>query len=278
MGIELFGMDIEDKMPLIGLSVWDFIVFALVLVVGIIVVKIIGWVVEDSFRRSKVDQIVIGIAGSLTRGVGYIAVLAFALAFLGPVGAMMTGALLGFSVVLGLILGFTLGDTLSNLAAGFMIAFNKPFKVGDWVEANGQGGEIKKVGVIATEMDTPDNKRVIIPNKLVWNSNIVNYTRHDKRRIDMEVGVSYGTDLDKVKRVTMKLLTSHPKVLNDPAPQVEVKDMADSAVILVVRPWVRTEDYWNTFWELKKAIKQRYDQTGIAIPFPQVDVHMANKR
>lgn len=278
MGVELFGYDIEDPMPLIGLSIWNIIVFIIALIVGMFVVRIVVWSLESSLRKNKVEELVVLFAGKLIRTIGFIVVFTFSLNFLGDVGAQFTAAMVGVSVVIGLVLGFSLGDTLSNIAAGFMIAINKPFRVGDYVETSGISGEIKAVGINATELDTPDNKRIIVPNKLVWGNNITNYTRHDTRRIDMEVGVSYADDLDKVKKITTKLISSHPKVLEDPAPQVEVKEMADSAVVFVVRPWVKTEDYWPTFFELKKAIKQRYDKAGISIPFPQMDVHMADKK
>jgi small conductance mechanosensitive channel len=193
------------------------------------------------------------------------------LAFLGvEIGA----ALVSVSVVLGFVLGFALGDTLSNIASGFMIAITKPFKKGDYVTANGESGTIRNVGISITEIDTIDNKRVIIPNKLVWGGNVTNYTHHKTRRVDMEVGVGYNDDLDKVIKSTMQLIKSDKRVLTDPEPQVAVKEMADSAVILTIRPWVKTEDYWDFFFDFQKAIKQKYDKEGISIPFPQRDVHL----
>lgn len=271
MAVEIAGVDLEEEIPLIHMSYWDLIVFFLVLIVGYIVIKVTAHMVKRSFTRAGVQDLAADFAARIVSMVLYVALLGVAL---GMLGLDIGTAFIGATVVMGLVLGLALGDTISNIAAGFMIAVTKPFKKGDFVTVNGESGEIGAVGISITEMDTPDNKHVVIPNKAVWASNIINFTKNDTRRIDMEVGVSYGTDLDKVIRLTMKILRTHPKVLGDPAPQVDVKEMADSAVILVVRPWVRTPDYWPTFWQLKKSLKQRYDRAGVEIPFPQMDVHM----
>jgi small conductance mechanosensitive channel len=167
-----------------------------------------------------------------------------------------------------------MSDTLGNIAAGFMLAITKPFKAGDFVTLAGESGVIKSVGISVTEIDTPDNKHIIIPNKVVFGSNITNFTRNPTRRVDMEVGVGYGDDLNKVIQTTMKVIKSHPKVLKDPSPQVAVSEHGDSAVVLVVRPWTKTEDYWDVFFDLKKSIKEAYDKAEISIPYPQMDLHM----
>jgi small conductance mechanosensitive channel len=159
-----------------------------------------------------------------------------------------------------------------------MVAITKPFKAGDFVTVSGESGVIKSVGISVTELDTPDNKRIIIPNKIVYGSNIINFTRNPIRRVDMTTGVGYEDDLDKVLKATMAVITSHPKVLKDPAPQVAVTEMADSSVNFVVRPWCKTEDYWDVFFDLQKAIKQAYDREGISIPFPQRDLHVIEKK
>ncbi len=274
MTIELFGYGLEDRLPYIGVSLWNLFMFLIVLVIGIVVVKMAASSMKKSMLKRKVSEILADFMARITRMILYIFVVSIALSFLGiNVGA----AMVSISVVLGFVLGFALGDTLSNIAAGFMIAITKPFKAGDYVTANGESGVIKTVGISVTELDTPDNKRIIIPNKAVWSSNITNFTRNPIRRIDMTSGVSYTDDLDNVVQTTLKIITSDPRVLKKPAPQVAVNKMADSAVEFVVRPWVKTADYWDVFFDLQKAIKKGYDQAGISIPFPQMDVHMQEK-
>ena len=148
------------------------------------------------------------------------------------------------------------------------------FKAGDFVTVNGESGTIKNVGISITELDTLDNKHIIIPNKAAWGGNITNFTRNPTRRVDLEMGVGYDDDLDKVIKTTMGLLKADKRVLTSPEPQVAVKEMADSAVVFVIRPWVKTEDYWDFFFDFQKALKQKYDKEGISIPFPQRDVHL----
>ncbi len=125
-----------------------------------------------------------------------------------------------------------------------------------------------------TALDTPNNERVVLPNKEVWGSSITNYSKHPIRRIDLKVGVSYNDDLDKAIQAAMELLDADDRVLSDPEPQVAVDSMGDSAVILIVRPWVKSEDYWGFYRDFQKALKQKYDEIGIEFPYPQMDVHL----
>lgn len=275
MAIEIAGYRLEEPLPLIGISLWNIIMFIVVLIVGIIVVRIATSSLKKWMIKGKIAEILAEFITRVIRLVLFVFVVGTALAFLGiEIGA----ALISVSVVLGFVLGFALGDTLSNIASGFMVAVTKPFKAGDYVTANGESGVIKNVGISVTELDTIDNKRVIIPNKLVWGGNITNFTKHPTRRVDMKVGVSYEDDLDKVIKVTMSVLKADKRVLSDPAPQVAVSEMADSSINLVVRPWVKTEDYWSFFFDFQKAIKQKYDKEGISIPFPQRDVHLIENK
>lgn len=275
MDIEGLIDTLEEPLPLIGFSLWNMLLFAVVLVVGIVVAKIVANSVKKQMLRANMRDIIADFMSRILRIILYVFVVGVALAVLGlNVGTAMVSV----AVVLGFVLGFALGDTLSNIAAGFMIAITKPFRVGDYVTVSGESGVVKTVGISIMEMDTPDNKHVVIPNKAVWGSSIINFTWNDTRRIDMEAGVSYSDDLDKVIKVTMAVLTSHPKVLKDPAPLVVVREMADSAVLLNVRPWTVTADYWGVFYDLQKALKQAYDREGISIPFPQMDVHMKDKQ
>lgn len=271
MAIEIAGFGLEEPLPYIGVSLLNIILACVVLIVGVIVVKIAVNALKKWMINAKLSEILAGFTTRIMRLVLYVFVIGISLAFLGiEIGA----ALISVSVVLGFVLGFALGDTLSNIAAGFMIAITKPFRKGDYVTANGESGSVENVGISVTELKTPDNKLIIVPNKSVWGSNITNFTKYNTRRVDMNMGVSYQDDLEKVIKTTLEVLKADERVLSDPAPQVAVSEFADSAVILVVRPWVQTSDYWGFFFDFKKAIKQRYDKEGITIPFPQMDVHL----
>ncbi len=271
MAIEIAGFGLEEPLPYIGISLWNIILAIVVLVVGIIVVKIAVAALKKWMIRAKLSEILAEFTARIIRLILYVFVIGTALAFLGiEIGA----ALVSVSVVLGFVLGFALGDTLSNIAAGFMVAITKPFKKGDYVTANGESGSVENVGISITELKTPDNKLIIIPNKAVWGSNITNFTKYDTRRVDMTMGVGYNDDLEKVIKTTLDVLNADKRVLADPAPQVAVSEFGDSAVNLVVRPWVKTSDYWGFFFDFQKAIKKRYDKDGISIPFPQMDVHL----
>lgn len=271
MAFEIAGINLEEPLPLIGISLWNILLAIMVLIIGIILVRIACGVLKKWMLKAKMGEILAEFSSRIVRLILYVFVVGTSLAFLGiEIGA----ALVSVSVVLGFVLGFALGDTLSNIASGFMVAITKPFKTGDYVDVNGESGTIKNVGISVTELDTVDNKHVIIPNKSVWGSNIVNYTKNPIRRVDMEMGVGYNDDLDKVIKTTMELLHNDNRILSDPAPQVAVKEFADSAVILVIRPWVKTPDYWGFYFDFQKVLKEAYDKEGINIPYPQMDVHL----
>jgi small conductance mechanosensitive channel len=195
------------------------------------------------------------------------------IAAIGALGIQTTSfiAVLGAA---GLAVGLALQGSLSNFASGVLIVLFRPYKVGDYVEAGGVGGTVMEVQILTTVFKTPDNKRVIVPNSQVMNSVITNFSANDTRRVDMLIGVSYGDDLDKVRAVLTELLNAEQRVLRDPPYTIAVSALADSSVNFVVRPWVKTEDYWGVMFDLTEAIKKRFDQEGISIPFPQRDVHV----
>jgi small conductance mechanosensitive channel len=179
--------------------------------------------------------------------------------------------------VAGFIVGFAFQESLGNLAAGLMVLLNQPFKIGDFVEAGGVSGVVRELNLMATTLNTPDNKLVICPNSSIWGSSIVNYSALETRRVDMVVGISYAADIADAKSKIMETLQADEQVLADPEPVVEVVEMADSSINLVVRPWCNTDDYWAVYFRLHHTIKDLLDQNGIEIPFPQVDVHHHNE-
>lgn len=201
----------------------------------------------------------------------YVAVILLAVRALGiGVGSVV----LGLSAVIGLILGFGMQDTLTNLAAGVWIAALRPIDMGEVVEVAGKTGKVNAVGIMSTELLTPDNVLITVPNKLVWGSVITNYTRMPTRRVDVNVSVAYGTDLDRAIKLAMELMKSHPKVLKDPEPSVVIAGLEDSFINLQLRAWAKTEDYWAVKGDLTKGIYELYRKEGVEIPFPQLDVHI----
>jgi small conductance mechanosensitive channel len=155
-----------------------------------------------------------------------------------------------------------------------MILMYRPFDVGDVVEAGGVKGRVNKMSLVNTTFLTLDNQRLIVPNNLIWQSVITNVTAQRTRRIDLMFGISYEDDVEKAERVLLEIVESHEAVLDDPEPVIKLHELGDSSVNFIVRPWVKTGVYWETYWDLTKAVKLRFDEEGISIPFPQRDVHV----
>jgi small conductance mechanosensitive channel len=189
---------------------------------------------------------------------------------------VQTASLIALLGAAGLAVGLALQGSLSNFAAGVLIVLFRPYKVGDWIEGGGVSGAVEEVQILTTVLKTGDNKRVIIPNSQIMGSTITNYSANETRRIDLVVGVSYSDDLDKVRKELEGLVAAEERILADPAVTIAVSELADSSVNFVLRPWVKTEDYWGVYFDLTEAVKKRFDEVGISIPFPQRDVHLHN--
>ncbi len=257
----------EDLIVNYGLKVLGAIA---ILIVGRIAAGLIAKGVRKAMAKGNVDSALTGFVAKLA----YFGVWIFALiAALEAFGVKTTSfvAVLGAA---GLAVGLALQGSLSNFAAGVMILIFRPFKVGDVINAAGVTGKVVEISVFTTILHTPDNQKMIVPNSGIMGGNITNITAMDTRRVDLVAGIGYGDDIDKAKQVFMDLCTQHPKVLDDPAPVVKVVELADSSVNFVVRPWVKTEDYWDVFFDLNEQIKKACDQHGLNIPFPQTDVHL----
>jgi small conductance mechanosensitive channel len=188
------------------------------------------------------------------------------------------GPLLAGLGIVGFIIGFALQGTLSNFASGVMILLYRPFDVGDVVEAGGVLGKVNHMSLVNTTFMTLDNQRLIVPNNLVWEGVITNITAQRVRRIDLIFGIAYGDDIEKVEKILTEIVAAHEAVLDSPEPVVKVHELAESSVNFVVRPWVKTDEYWNTYWDITKAVKLRFDEEGISIPFPQRDVHVIEQQ
>ena len=186
------------------------------------------------------------------------------------------GPLLAVIGAAGFVVAFALQDSLGNFASGILVLLFRPFDVGDMVVIGGVQGQVKSVNLLSVQISTPDNQMVIVPNNSVWGSSIINITGSATRRIDLIFGISYDDDIDKAQHIMEEIVSSHALVLKDPEPVVQVHELADSSVNFVCRPWVKTEDYWNVYWDVTRAVKQRFDKEGISIPYPQQDVHHYN--
>jgi len=174
----------------------------------------------------------------------------------------------------GLAVGLALRDSLANFAAGFMIILFRPIRVGDFVEAAGVSGIVEEIQIFTTQLKSPDNKTIIVPNAKLTGENIVNYTVKGTRRVDMVFGIGYGDDIDKARRLIGEVLSEEGRILEDPAPAVAVSGLGESSVNFVVRPWVNAADYWDVLCGVTEKMKKRFDAEGITIPFPQRDVHV----
>ena len=195
---------------------------------------------------------------------------------LSQVGISLGPLLAGLGVV-GLVIGFALQDTLSNFAAGMMILIYRPFDVGDLVEAGSVSGTVSHMSLVNTTIMTLDNQTIIVPNNKIWGDVIRNVTAQTIRRVDMMFGISYSDDIPQTERILQDILASHEKVLDEPEAMVKLHELGDSSVNFIVRPWINRDDYWDVYWDVTRAVKMRFDEEGISIPFPQRDVHLYNE-
>jgi len=246
-----------------------------IVLVAIIVLLIIAGLIRRATRRwighvkhmSKLLQAFI---------VTFVYWMVLALGLLIVVSAIGIDVAPAFALIGGasFILAFAFQDTLGNLASGLMIMINRPFDEGDYVDVAGVSGTVKSVSIVATKVLTPDNQIIVIPNKQVWGQVITNVTGSKTRRVDLVFGIGYQDSIEKAQEVLEQTVASHPAVLKDPATMIRVSELADNSVNFIVRPWVRSEDYWTVYWDLTRQVKEAFDKAGISIPFPQRELHV----
>ena len=196
---------------------------------------------------------------------------------LSQIGISLGPMLAGLGVA-GFVVGFALQDTLGNFAAGSMILIYRPYDVDDFVEVAGASGLVKKMNLVSTTITTFDNQTLVVPNSKIWGDVIKNVTAQKLRRVDLEFGIGYGDDIEQAERVLDDILSQHELVLKKPESMIKLHTLADSSVNFVVRPWVKTDDYWDVYWDITREVKMRFDREGISIPFPQRDVHLYNEQ
>ncbi|MBT5107917.1 MAG: mechanosensitive ion channel [Rhodospirillaceae bacterium] len=248
-------------------------------VIGAIVILIVGWTVAGwstgavrklLSKTGRVDETLRVFFASFAR---YVVLAITILAVLSQFG-VQTASLITIFGAAGLAIGLALQGTLSNLAAGVMLLFFRPFRIGDYVEAGGVAGTVKAITLFVTELATPDNVQILVPNGQVWGSSVRNYSHHPTRRVDLALGIAYEDDIDAATRVILDTVSADARVHGDPEPMTAVSELADSSVNFVIRVWCDAGDYWDVKFDLTKALKQKLDAAGISIPYPQRTVHL----
>jgi small conductance mechanosensitive channel len=244
-----------------------------------LVIVLVSWILAVLIGKA-VKKAIIGIEGAsellkdfivnITRKLIFIVGFVVALSML----EINIGPLLAAIGAAGFIIGFALQGTLSNFAAGIMILIYRPFDVGDLVDIGGTTGTVDAMTIVSTTLKTIDNQIVVLPNNMIWGDKIINITGSDIRRVDMVFGIGYGDDIAKAQSILEEIVQKHGAVLKNPESVVRVHELADSSVNFVVRPWVKTEDYWDVYWDVTRSVKERFDAEGVSIPFPQRDVHI----
>jgi len=258
---------IKDIVAMYGLNI---LAAVAIFVVGKFIAATVRKLIRKIMRMKQVDPTLVGFIGSIV----YAAIIAFVvIAALSKLG-IQTASFVAILGAAGLAIGLALQGSLSNFSAGVLMIIFKPFKGGDYVSAGGCDGFIEEIGIFTTSILTIDNKLVIVPNSKIMGDTITNYSAMETRRVDIVAGVSYDDDVDSVKDILLKILAEDERVLKDPPPFVGLLEMADSSVNFTVRGWVKTENYWNVFFDTNERIKKTFDAENISIPYPQLDVHM----
>lgn len=269
-GVMHAGNWIADNQDLLIQYAVNLVSALLILFIGNIAVKMIAGGVAKMLRKKDMDNAVVEFIHGLVRYTLFVIVLIAALSRVG----VQTASVVAVIGAAGLAVGLALQGSLSNFAAGVLIVAFRPFKSGDFVEVAGVSGSVESIQIFSTELRTADNKTVVVPNSSIIGNPITNYSRNTTRRVDLTIGVSYKADLQKTKEVLTRVVTADERVQQDPEPTIGVVALADSSVNFVVRPWVKTADYWAVYFDLNQAIKEELDKEGIEIPFPQMDVHL----
>jgi small conductance mechanosensitive channel len=247
-------------------------------VIAAVVIFIVGrWVamgvanvIKRIMLKSKVDETLV----SFVRNLSYIALLAFVvIAALNQLG-IQTASFIAVLGAAGLAVGLALQGSLGNFAAGVLMIIFKPFKVGDFIEGAGVAGTVEQIEIFTTQLKTPDNKTIIIPNAKLTGDNITNFTIKGTRRVDFVFGIGYGDDIDKARAIIKEIIDQDERVMKEPEPVIVVSELGDSSVNFTVRAWTTVGDYWSFYFDTVENVKKQFDAQGVSIPFPQRDVHI----
>jgi small conductance mechanosensitive channel len=240
-----------------------------IFIIGKMIVKSITKVISRMMEKSKVDETLTSFVASTINMLLMIVVI---LAAVGQLGVQTTSfvAILGAA---GLAIGLALQGTLANVGAAVLIIIFRPFKIGDFIEAGGAVGTVDEINMFATTISPLDNRLVIVPNASIIGGNITNYSTKENRRVDLTFGIGYDDDLRLAKKVLLEIIEADSRILKDPEPFVAVSELADSSVNFITRSWVKSDDYWGVYFDMIETVKLTFDERGISIPYPQMDVH-----
>jgi small conductance mechanosensitive channel len=253
---------------------WQVLGALLIFIIGRWIAKAVIRLMKKTMKKREMDDLIVNFLSRILYVVLLLCIVLIAIGYLGiavtPLIAVLGGAALA--------VGLALQSSLSNFASGLMIVGFRPFTRGHFVEAGGVSGTVQNVGIFQTELKTPDNRHVIVPNSAITSSPITNYSAYETRRVDLIIGVHYEDDLKVARDTIAKVLEAHEKVLDDPAPTIMVMELGDSSVDFAVRPWVNASDFWPTRGELLEQLKVELEKAGCSIPFPQRDIHLFNEK
>ncbi len=265
---QLWNM-LSEKMTAVGLKLLS---AAIVLIIGLLIIRLVKRWMQNSRGFKRIDQSARSFLGSLIRVVLYVLLCLTVAGTLGiPLTSFIT-ILASASVAVGL----ALQGALTNFVGGLVILLTHPFRIGDYIEVSGQSGTVESIAVFYTTLCTYDNKQITLPNGSLTNTAIINYSSEKIRRVDLTFSVDYASDMEAVKTALLDEATRHELVLKDPAPTARLDVQNASSLDFVLRAWCRAEDYWTVYYDLMESVKTRFDRDGIAIPFPQMDVHLKN--
>ncbi|HKL43484.1 MAG TPA: mechanosensitive ion channel domain-containing protein [Clostridia bacterium] len=253
---------------LIGFYLRQVVFAVIILVVGLWAIKFIVNLIKKAMEKKGVDKAIISFSSNLLSMLLKVVLL---ISIAGTFG-FQTTTLVGILSALAFAVGLALQGSLSNFAAGVMILLFKPFKIGDYVEAAGHDGTVQEIEIFNTILATVDNKKIIIPNSQVYSSSITNYSHYDKRRVDLEIGVDYDSDIKQVKKSLENICNNHELVHKDPAPFVRLGTLADSSINFKIRVWTDTPNYWGVYFDLTETIKENFDNENIEFPYPHVTI------
>lgn len=272
--IDMSGDAAEQILALVTAYGLDFVAAILTLIFGIWLSRRVSRLTADWLSRvDRLDRTLVPIMAALVRYAGLTLTIVITLGNFG----VETTSIIAVLGAAGLAVGLALQGTLSNVAAGLMLLFLRPFRIGDWVEAAGVSGSVREIGLFTTTIDTFDNVYISIPNSSIWSSNIINHARYGTRRMDLDIGIGYDSSLDTAETALMSL-AADPRVLSDPAPRFLVVSYGDSAINVRLRAYASYDDFFDLYWDLNRRLKGVLDEHGIEIPFPQRVIHNLDDR
>lgn len=264
-------MDFNMDAVVAFISLYGFKLIGAILIfyIGRIVAKFLTNLIKKAMQKAKLDETITKFGANVIYGGMMVFIILAALSKLG----INTNSFIAVLGAAGLAVGLAFQGTLSNVGAGVLLVFFRPFNVGDFINAAGESGSVEEINLFSTLLKTGDNKQIIIPNSSIIGGNITNFSKKETRRVDFVFGIGYEDDLKLAKTTLEEIINADDRVLKDPVPFVAVSELADSSVNFVVRAWVKSGDYWGVHFDTLEKVKLTFDEKGISIPYPQMDIH-----